>query len=59
AQIVGPRAGELIHECVLAMKTRCLAGRLAEAIHAYPSASMAVQQAGAQLFPLGRALVED
>jgi len=59
AQIVGPRAGELIHECVLAMKTRCFAGRLAEAIHAYPSASMAVQQAGAQLFPLGRALVED
>ncbi|SRR6266498_1856839 len=28
AQIVGPRAGELIHECALAMRTRCFAGRL-------------------------------
>ncbi len=51
--------GEPIHECVLAMKTRCFAGRLTEAIHAYPSASMAVQQASAQLFPLGRALIEN
>lgn len=58
AQIAGPRAGELIHECVLAMQTRMFAGRLAQAIHAYPTASVALQQAAAQLFPLGRALAE-
>jgi len=58
AQIVGPRAGELIQECALAMQTRAFAGRLAQTIHAYPSVSTAVQQAAAQLFPLGRALAE-
>jgi pyruvate/2-oxoglutarate dehydrogenase complex dihydrolipoamide dehydrogenase (E3) component len=58
AQIVGPRAGELIQECALAMQTRCFAGRLTQTIHAYPSEALAVQQAAAQLFPLGRALVE-
>jgi pyruvate/2-oxoglutarate dehydrogenase complex dihydrolipoamide dehydrogenase (E3) component len=31
----GP-AGELIHECALAIHTRCFAGRLAQTIHAYP-----------------------
>jgi pyruvate/2-oxoglutarate dehydrogenase complex dihydrolipoamide dehydrogenase (E3) component len=56
AQIVGPRAGELIQECALAMQTRAFAGRLAQTIHAYPSMSVAVQQAAAQLFPLGRML---
>ena len=59
AQIAGPRAGELIHECALAMQTRSFTGRLAQMIHAYPSASMGVQQAGAQLFALGRVLVEE
>jgi len=48
----------LIHECALAMQTRSLAGRLTQTIHAYPSESIAVQQAAAQLFPLGRVLVE-
>jgi pyruvate/2-oxoglutarate dehydrogenase complex dihydrolipoamide dehydrogenase (E3) component len=57
AQIVGPRAGELIQECALAIQTRCFAGRLTQTIHAYPSMSVAVQQAAAQLFPLGRTLV--
>jgi len=28
-------------------------------IHAYPTMSMALQQAASQLFPLGRALVEE
>jgi pyruvate/2-oxoglutarate dehydrogenase complex dihydrolipoamide dehydrogenase (E3) component len=56
AQIVGPRAGELIQECALAIRTRAFAGRLAQTIHPYPAMSMAVQQAAAQLFPLGRAL---
>lgn len=58
AQVVGPRAGELIHELALAMRTRAFAGRLAQTIHAYPSMSLALQQAASQLFPLGRALVE-
>jgi pyruvate/2-oxoglutarate dehydrogenase complex dihydrolipoamide dehydrogenase (E3) component len=59
AQIAGPRAGELIQECALAMQTRCFAGRLTQTMHAYPSSSMGIQQAGAQLFPLGRVLVEE
>jgi pyruvate/2-oxoglutarate dehydrogenase complex dihydrolipoamide dehydrogenase (E3) component len=59
AHVVGTHAGELIHECALAMQTRAFAGRLAQTIHAYPSWSMAVQQAAAQLFPLGRALADD
>jgi pyruvate/2-oxoglutarate dehydrogenase complex dihydrolipoamide dehydrogenase (E3) component len=56
AQIVGPRAGELIHECALAIRTRCFAGRLAQTIHAYPTMSLAVQQAESQISPLGRLL---
>jgi pyruvate/2-oxoglutarate dehydrogenase complex dihydrolipoamide dehydrogenase (E3) component len=56
AQIVGARAGELIQECALAMRTRCFAGRLAQTIHAYPTMSVAVQQAESQLSPLGRIL---
>jgi pyruvate/2-oxoglutarate dehydrogenase complex dihydrolipoamide dehydrogenase (E3) component len=58
AQIVGPHAGELIQECALSMQTRCFAGRLAQTIHPYPAETLAVQQAAAQLFPLGRAFVE-
>jgi pyruvate/2-oxoglutarate dehydrogenase complex dihydrolipoamide dehydrogenase (E3) component len=58
ATIVGPRAGELIHECALAMRTNAFAGRLAQTIHAYPSMSVAVQQAAAQMSSLGRMLVE-
>lgn len=54
--VVGDGAGEMIHEIALAMQTGMFAGRLAQTIHAYPSASMAVQQAAGQLFPLGRAL---
>ena len=58
ATIVGEGAGELIHECALAMRTRAFVGRLAQTIHAYPSLSLGVQQAAAQLSPLGRLLVE-
>jgi pyruvate/2-oxoglutarate dehydrogenase complex dihydrolipoamide dehydrogenase (E3) component len=57
-ELVGAHAGELIQECALAMQTRCFAGRLTQTIHPYPAATLAVQQAAAQLFPLGRALVE-
>jgi pyruvate/2-oxoglutarate dehydrogenase complex dihydrolipoamide dehydrogenase (E3) component len=59
AQIVGRSAGELIHECALAIRVDAFAGRLAQTIHAYPTSSLAVQQAASRLFPLGRALVED
>ncbi|MBD0338225.1 MAG: NAD(P)/FAD-dependent oxidoreductase [Thermoleophilia bacterium] len=58
ATIVGEGAGELIHECALAMRTRAFAGRLAQTIHAYPSLSLGVQQAAAQLSSLGRLLAE-
>jgi pyruvate/2-oxoglutarate dehydrogenase complex dihydrolipoamide dehydrogenase (E3) component len=56
AHVVGARAGELLHEAVVAMQAKSFTGRLAQAIHAYPSSSLAVQQAAAQLFPEGRAL---
>ncbi|MDH3226357.1 MAG: FAD-dependent oxidoreductase [Thermoleophilia bacterium] len=57
AQVVGPCAGEILHEAVLAMQTKCFSGRLAQAIHAYPTGSMGLQMAALQLFPIGRALV--
>ena len=55
AHIIGPAAGELIHELVIAMQVRSFSGRLAQAVHAYPSMSLGVQQAAAQLFATGRA----
>lgn len=54
AQIVGPGAGDLIHEVALAMQVNAFSGRLAQTIHAYPSMSLAIQQAAAQLFAAGR-----
>ena len=48
--IVAARAGEMIHEIVLAMLTRMFTGRLAQATHAYPTWSLPVQQAAAQFF---------
>jgi pyruvate/2-oxoglutarate dehydrogenase complex dihydrolipoamide dehydrogenase (E3) component len=56
AHIVGPHAGEMLGEVVLAMQARLFAGRLAQAIHAYPTTSLGVQQAASLL--VGRALVE-
>ena len=50
ATIVAPRAGEMISEVVLAMRTRAFAGRLAQASHAYPTWSSGVQKAAAQFF---------
>jgi pyruvate/2-oxoglutarate dehydrogenase complex dihydrolipoamide dehydrogenase (E3) component len=55
AHIAGPGAGELIHEFVIGMQVHAFAGRLAQAIHAYPSMSVGVQQAVARLFESGRA----
>lgn len=50
ATVVAPTGGELIHEPTLAMHTGMFTGRLAQATHAYPTWSMAVQQAAAQFF---------
>ena len=50
ATIVCSRAGELISEVALAMRTDVFPGRLAQTVHAYPTWSMGVQQAAAQFF---------
>ena len=50
ATAVGPCAGELVHEVALGIQTGMFAGRLAQTVHAYPSWSVAVQIAAAQLF---------
>ena len=50
ATIVAPRAGEMIQEVVLAMRTGAFAGRLAQASHAYPTWSSGVQKTAAQFF---------
>jgi pyruvate/2-oxoglutarate dehydrogenase complex dihydrolipoamide dehydrogenase (E3) component len=50
ATIVAPRAGELVAEVALAMKTRMFTGRLAQTMHPYPTWSMALQRAATQFF---------
>jgi hypothetical protein len=37
ASILGPQAGELLHEIVLAMKTGATIGDISATIHAYPT----------------------
>ena len=46
AHIVGPHAGELIHEIVLAMKKRLSITALGSMIHVYPTLTQINQQAG-------------
>ena len=48
ATIVAPRAGEMIHEPALAIRTGMFAGRLAQTVHAYPTWSVAIRMAAAQ-----------
>lgn len=48
ATAVAPTGGELVHEAALAMQTNMLLARLAQTIHAYPTWSMAMQQAALQ-----------
>ncbi|MCP5029161.1 MAG: FAD-dependent oxidoreductase [Actinomycetia bacterium] len=50
ATIVAERAGEMIHEPTLAMRTKMFAGRLAQTVHAYPTWSMGIQKTAAQFF---------
>lgn len=49
ASIVAPRAGEMIHELVLAVKLRIKAKIIADLIHAYPTFSEAVKIAASSL----------
>ena len=58
AHIVGVHSGEMLHEAVLSMQARTFAGRIAQAIHAYPTLALGMQQAAGQLFAGGRALVD-
>lgn len=53
ATIVAERAGEMLTEVTLALRTRMFVGRLAQTSHPYPSWSVAVQQAVAQLYGVG------
>lgn len=48
--VVAPRAGEMIQEIVLVMRTKAFVGRLAQTSHAYPTWSSGVQKAAAQFF---------
>lgn len=50
ATVVGPSAGELVNEVALGIQTGMFAGRLAQTVHAYPTWSVALQVAAAQLF---------
>ncbi|MFA5885116.1 MAG: FAD-dependent oxidoreductase [Acidimicrobiia bacterium] len=50
ATIVAPRAGEMIHELVLAIEAKVFPVRLAITAHAYPTWSVGIQQAVGQLF---------
>jgi len=50
ATIVAPRAGEMIHEVALAMRTSMFTGRLAQTVHSYPTWSTSLRQAAAQFF---------
>ncbi|GIU89780.1 MAG: hypothetical protein KatS3mg010_0879 [Acidimicrobiia bacterium] len=50
ATVVAPAGGEVVHEAALAMQTRMFVGRLAQTTHAYPTWSMAIQQAALQFF---------
>ncbi|MHB0934968.1 MAG: dihydrolipoyl dehydrogenase family protein [Armatimonadota bacterium] len=56
AHIVGPRAGDLIHEIALAMKTHTAVSEIGETIHLYPSLldplRWAAQEAAGQMLHL-------
>ncbi|ABI56105.1 dihydrolipoyl dehydrogenase family protein [Alkalilimnicola ehrlichii MLHE-1] len=45
ASVLGPHAGELIHEAVLAIQARLRVGTLAAAIHAYPTLAQVFRRA--------------
>ncbi len=53
ATVVGERAGELVSELSLLMQVGAFTGRLAQAVHPYPTWSMALQQTAAQFVGAG------
>lgn len=50
ATVVASRAGEMIAELALAVRTGMFTGRLAQTVHAYPTWSTAIRSAAAQFF---------
>jgi len=50
ATIVAERAGEMIHEVAVAMRSGAFTGRLAQTVHAYPTWSTGIRSAAAQFF---------
>jgi pyruvate/2-oxoglutarate dehydrogenase complex dihydrolipoamide dehydrogenase (E3) component len=50
ATIVAERAGEMIHEVALAIRTGMFTGRLAQTVHAYPTWSTGIRSTAAQFF---------
>ncbi len=53
AHIIGPHAGDILHEIVVIMQADAFAGRVAQAIHAYPTLSLGVRQALGQRWDAG------
>lgn len=50
AHLLGPNAGELLHEFVLAMKARIPITQISQTIHVYPTLSQAVKRACDQYY---------
>jgi len=50
AHLLGPQAGELLHEFVLAMKARLPITKISQMIHVYPTLSQAVKRACDQYY---------
>lgn len=50
ATVMCPTGGDVVHEAVVLMRSGGFTGRLAQAVHAYPSWSMAVRECAAQFF---------
>jgi hypothetical protein len=50
AQIVGPAAGELIHEWTLAIRMRANASQVSSLVHVFPTLSMGNQRAADRFF---------
>lgn len=53
AHIIGPRAGDILHELVVNMQADAFAGRVAQAIHAYPTLALGLRQAVGQRWDAG------
>lgn len=50
AHILGPKAGELIHEYVLAMRLKAPVAKISTTVHVYPTVSQAVKRAADQYY---------